>query len=162
MEKIKPRIRPSRPTDAKAIIELSLRSIRASYSSFLGEDAVETFIGSGAVEEFVSETIERGVVVTLGSDVAGYAVGNGNHIDQLVIDERFHRRGLGSILLAHLETQLFEEHDALQLESFRDNDQANAFYRQNGWQRTGEYRDRDYGVEMVVLRKEADRKPLEP
>ena len=157
MDKAELQIRRSSSTDANAVIELSLRSIRASYSRFLGEDAVENFIGSGAVEEFISQTIEQGVVVTLGSEIAGYAVGSGNHVDELVIDERFHRRGLGSLLLAHLEAQLFGEHDTLELESFRDNDTANAFYRRNGWQTTREYRDQEHGVEMVVLRKKADR-----
>ena len=72
---------------------------------------------------------------------------------QLVIDERFHRQGLGSILLARLEEHLFMEHDALELESFRENDRANAFYRTHGWRVTRTYRDEEYGAEMVTLRK---------
>ena len=155
MDKAELQIRPSRPTDANAVIELSLRSIRASYSRFLGEDAVETFIESGAVDEFVSETIDRALVVTIKDEVAGYGVATGHHIDQLIIDERFQRQGLGTLLLARLEEHLFKEHDALELESFRDNDQANAFYRKHGWQATSAYWDAEYGVEMVTLRKEA-------
>lgn len=65
-----------------------------------------------------------------------------------------HRQGLGSLLLAHLEKEMFKNHDALMLESFRDNDQANAFYRRRGWREAGAYRDEDYGVEMIRLRKE--------
>ena len=143
------------PTDVEALIELSLRTTRASYSSFLGEAAVEAFIGRGAVAGFVRESIDRALVVTIEDEVAGYAVGTGHHIDQLMIDERFHRQGLGTLLLARLEEHLDNEHDALELVSFRDNDQANAFYRKHGWQVTGAYRDEENGVEMVTMRKEA-------
>ena len=146
-------IRQAEPRDAEGLIELSLRTIRASYSSFLGDAAVEAFIGSGAVEEFVRNNAAGALVVTFDDDLAGYVVSTGNHIDELMIDERFHRRGLGSLLLAHLEGELFKTHDALVLESFRDNDQANAFYRKHDWQVAGAYRDKDYGVEMIRLRK---------
>ena len=155
MEKAKPQVRPSARPDAEAVVELSLRTTRASYSSFLGVDAVEAFIGSGAVESFIGKTIERGLVVTLGGEMVGYAVASGHHIDQLIIDEQYQRRGLGSLLLAHLESLLFEEYDALDLESFRGNDRANDFYQQMGWRKTGEYRDEEHGVEMVAMQKEA-------
>ena len=41
------------------------------------------------------------------------------------------------------------------LESFRDNAPANDFYRQKGYWKTREFRDAEYGVEMVAMRKEA-------
>ena len=65
-------------SDVDSLIELSLRTIRASYPSFLGEAAVEAFIGSGAAEGFVRETIDRALVVTFDDEVAGYAVATGN------------------------------------------------------------------------------------
>ena len=102
------RVRWAEPGDAEALIELSLRTIRASYSSFLGAAAVEAFIGSGAVEGFVRETIDRALLVTFEDTVAGYAVGTGPHIDELMIDERFHRKGLGTLLLARLEELLLK------------------------------------------------------
>ena len=148
-------IRRANPSDVEALIELSLRTIRARYSSFLGETAVEAFISSGAAERFVRETIDRALVVTIDGEVAGCAVGAGHHIDQLLIDERWHRQGLGTLLLARLEENLFKEHDALELDSCRDNDQANAFYRKHGWRETGAYRDEEHGAEMVTLRKGA-------
>ena len=149
-------VRWAEPGDVEPLIELSLRTIRASYPGFLGETAVEAFIGTGAVEGFVRETIGRALVVTIEDEVAGHAVGTGHHVDLLMIDERFHRRGLGTLLLARLEEHLFSEHDSLELESFRDNDQANGFYRKHGWQVTGAFRDEENGVDMVTMRKEVD------
>ncbi len=154
MGQVDTHIRRAEHRDVTGLIELSLRTIRASYTSFLGGPAVEAFIGSGAVESFVLDNISIAFVVTIDTELAGYTVTNGNHIEELMIDAPFHRRGLGSLLLAHLEGVLFENHDTLVLESFRDNEQANAFYHKHGWQFTGAYRDEDFGVEMIKLRKE--------
>ena len=118
MDEIKPDVRWAERSDVETVIEISLRTIRASYSSFLGETAVEAFIETGAVEEFVRSSIGRTLVVTLDGEVAGCAVGTGHHVDQLMVDERFHRRGLGSLLLARLEEHLFKESETLELESF--------------------------------------------
>jgi ribosomal protein S18 acetylase RimI-like enzyme len=154
-DELKPQIRASAAPDTDALNELLRRTIRASYSPFLGVEAVEAYIGSGAVETFTAETVERGSVVTLGDKIAGYGVETGNQVDLLVIDERFHRLGLGTAMLAHLERRLFENFDLLSLESFRDNDAANAFYLGKGWRKIREYREPDYGVEMVELQKDA-------
>lgn len=151
----KPQIRASATPDTDALNELLRRTIRTSYSGFLGSEAVEAYIGSGAVETFTTETVERGSVVTLGDDIAGYGVDTSNQVDLLVIDERFHRLGLGTRMLAHLERRLFEKFDLLTLESFRDNDAANAFYLSKGWRKVREYREQEYGVAMVEMRKDA-------
>ena len=105
-------VRWAQPSDVAALIELSLRTTRASYAGFLGETAVEAFIGTGAVDGFVRETIGRALVVTFEGEVAGYAVGTAHHVDLLMIDERLHRQGLGTLLLARLEEHLFRQHDA--------------------------------------------------
>ena len=149
------RIRRAEASDIEDLIALELRTIRESYASFLGKAAVEAFIGSGAVERFVRETGGQALVVTLDHEVVGYAVGTGDHIDQLMIDIRSHRRGLGTQLLAHLESELFKDQDALFLQTFRDNHQAIAFYQKHGWEVGDAYRDEAHGVDMVKLRKKA-------
>ena len=154
MDWIKPDVRWAEHSDVETLIEISLRTIRASYSSFLGETAVAAFIETGAVEEFVRSTIGRTLLVTLDGEVAGCAVGIGHHVDQLLVDERSHRRGLGSLLLARLEEHLFKESETLELESFRANDNANSFYQKRGWRITGAFRDEN-GVEMITMQKAA-------
>ena len=133
------RNRRAEASDIEDLIALELRTIRESYASFLGKAAVEAFIGSGAVERFVRETGGQALVVTLDHEVVGYAVGTGDHIDQLMIDVRSHRRGLGTQLLAHLESELFKDQDA----------------PKQGWEVGDAYRDEAHGVDMVKLRKEA-------
>ena len=143
------------PGDVEILIDLSLRTIRASYKSFLGEAAVEAFISSGAVAGFVRLTADSGLVETLDCQVVGHAVGADGHIDLMMVDVHHHHQGLGTQLLSHLEKELFRGPDALVLESFRDNDQANAFYRKHGWELTGAYRDQEHGLEMITMRKKA-------
>ncbi len=150
------RIRLAEADDIEDIIALELRTIRESYANFLGQTAVEGFIASGAVEKFVRENASRAQVVTLDDAVVGYVVATDNHIDQLMIDVRFHRQGLGSQLLLHLESELFKDHHALFLETPRDNQQAIAFYRNHSWAVVGAYRDEAHGVDMIKLRKDAE------
>ena len=141
--------------DVQGLIDLSLRTIRASYQDFLGESVVEDYIRSGEVEAFVRKNMAHALVVTHGDELAGYAVATDNHIEQLIIDERFHRRGIGSFLLEHLERELFKDHDELVLESFRDNDRANDFYLAHGWLVGGAFHEEVYGIAMITLRKKA-------
>jgi len=155
MDQSHARIRQAEADDIDDMIALELRTIRESYASFLGQAAVEEFIRSGAVEKFARENVSRAQVVTLDDTVAGYMVGTDNHIDQLIIDVHFHRQGLGSQLLARLESELFKDHDVLFLDTPRGNNQAIAFYQKHRWSVVGSYRDTAYGVDMIKFRKEA-------
>ncbi len=156
MKQAIPKFRQATLSDIYDLLELSLRTTRASYPAFLGEEAVEAFIASGALDSFVRSSIGQTLVITLDNQIAGLAVNRDNHIDQLMIDERYHRRGLGTQLLAHLEKMLFEQHYRLHLESFRDNDQANAFYQRHGWLKTAEFQDEDFGTEMIRMQKDTN------
>ena len=155
MGQARARIRQAEADDIEDIIALELRTIRESYASFLGQEAVEGFIRSGAVETFVRENAGRTQVATLDGTVVGCVVATDNHIDQLMIDVRFHRQGLGSQLLENLESELFKDYQALFLETFRDNHQAIAFYQKHSWTVVGGYSDENHGVDMIKLRKEA-------
>ena len=153
MQPINADIRSANEADIDQIVEMSVRTIRARYPAFLGPDAVEAFIDSGAVDEFVYGTIERASVAVIDEIVVGHAVGTDNHIDLLMVDERLHRQGLGTGLLRRIEDFLFARHEVLELESFRDNQQANTFYRNHGWEVVDSFRDEEYGVERLKMQK---------
>ncbi len=46
------RIRNAREGDREAVVSISIRTIRASYTSFLGEEAVERWLAECNVEAF--------------------------------------------------------------------------------------------------------------
>ena len=146
-------VRKALASDVGALVNLSRRTINASYRAFLGDVAVDAFLGSGAADRYVEENIGQCPVILLDRAVAGYAVCRDNVIDVMMIDQAVHRQGLGTRLLGHVETMLFRIYSELVLESFADNRIANTFYRMRGWTVVGERFDRASGVIKVVFRK---------
>ncbi len=127
------RIRPAVPADLPALVALSHRTISASYRSVLGDASVDGYLASGEVERFVEFNLPHCQALVADGEVAGYAVAHGPRIELMMVDERRHRRGLGTRLLRFMEQRLFDEHEELTVESFSDNEQATRFYRKNGW-----------------------------
>jgi ribosomal protein S18 acetylase RimI-like enzyme len=148
-------IRQASPADVATLIALSRRTIRASYTPFLGQEAVNVFIGSGAADQYVADHVEHSTIIVADGAIVGYAVCKGRGIDLMMIDQRLHRRGFGTRLLRHCEGALFAHYDALTLESFADNHPANTFYRKHGWEQVDRYCDRESGVNKLVFRKTA-------
>jgi GNAT superfamily N-acetyltransferase len=146
-------IRPAESGDIDSLVALSKRTIRARYISFLGEKPVEDYLASGAVENYFQESLPRCFVVEEMGAVAGVAAYKDLAVDLMMVDAERQGRGLGTRLLAHLETLLFSKSDELTLESFAENEQANAFYRKRGWVVIENYKDKETGIPMVRLRK---------
>ena len=146
-------IRAAQRSDIDPLIDLSRRTIRASYASFLGKDGVEAFIGSGAADDYVRDHISSCLVILKGDQVVGYCVAKGALIDLMMIDHDKQRQGLGSTLLHHAEEVLFKEHSELSLESFEPNEVAKAFYRRHGWREVRRYHDDASGVAKIEFRK---------
>jgi hypothetical protein len=61
-------------SDIGALIDLSRRTISASYRSILGDEVVDVFLGSGASDRYVQENLDRCSVIVRDGQVAGYAV----------------------------------------------------------------------------------------
>jgi ribosomal protein S18 acetylase RimI-like enzyme len=146
-------VRTALASDMDALIALSRRTISASYRLFLGDEAVDAFLGSGAVDRYVADNIGRCSVLVRDREIVGYSVCQDNVIDLMMIDHAVHRQGLGSALLRQIEQTLLQKYDELRLESFENNEKANAFYRKNGWRELRRYLDRDLGVNKVVFQK---------
>ncbi len=149
-------IRQAAAADIAPLVDLTLRTIRASYRPFLGDAAVERYIASGEVRQFLTDHIEQTTVSLVAEQHVGYAISCGNSIEQMMVDVGHHRFGLGSALLAHVERGLFADHATLTLESFLANEQANNFYRKHGWREVGQRFDEEYGITMLTFEKTAD------
>jgi ribosomal protein S18 acetylase RimI-like enzyme len=146
-------VRKALASDVGALVNLSRRTINASYRTFLGDVAVDAFLGSGAADRYVEENIGQCSVILRDGAVAGYAVCCDNVLDLMMIDCAAHRQGLGTRLITHVETMLFSIYSELVLESFADNQIANTFYRMRGWIEVGERFDTASGVSKIVFRK---------
>ena len=76
----------------------------------------------------------------------------------MMIDVRLHRNGIGSLLLAHTESQLFARgHKTIRLETFEGNHQAISFYEKNGWVVTSKSKDEECGFVRVYFEKQVRR-----
>jgi ribosomal protein S18 acetylase RimI-like enzyme len=152
-------IRTASAADLEALIALTHRTINASYRPFLGDEPVDAFLGSGAADRYIAQNLGRCLVLLRNGAIVGYSVCRDHIIDLMMIDHAVHRQGLGTELLRHVEQTLLQSHEALQLESFEDNENANAFYRKNGWREVSRHLDDDLGVRKIMFRKTADRAP---
>ncbi len=146
-------IRPAEIADLDALVSLSKRTIRARYTSFLGAKVVQDYLASGAVENFFKESLPRCFVVEEDGGVAGVGVYKGVMVDLMMIDAERQGRGLGTRLLEHLETLLFEKSAELTLERFEHNEQANTFYRNRGWLAIDNHHDKETGIPMIRMVK---------
>ncbi len=146
-------VRKAQASDLPVLMDLSRRTISASYRSILGDEAVDAFLGSGAADRYVADNIAASWVIQRDGNVLGYAVCRDNLIDLMLIDHTAHRQGLGTTLLAHVESMLFQTHGELRLESFEANHPANAFYRKHGWLEAGRHFDDSSRVCKLVFRK---------
>lgn len=131
---------------------IAARTIDRSYRSFVDDDAVDWFI-SGPSDAYLSGNLANATVATLADEVVGFAVCKESLIDLIMVDHDAHRRGIGSALLAHCESEMFRRYDAITLESFEGNGGANRFYRRNGWSRVGAVPDIMSGARKWILRK---------
>lgn len=147
------RIRRAAPADVDALIALSRRTIRASYTSFLGEEGVAAFIDSGACDQYIRDHVGTSTVICLDGDVVGYSVCEDGRVDLMMIDHAAHRQGHGAALLAHMETTLFRTHDEITVKSFEGNANANAFYVKSGWSEARRFADEKDGIRYVEFRK---------
>ncbi len=146
-------IRKATKSDIEVLKDLSKKTINANYRPFLGDEPVAAFVDSGAVDQYVDENIESCSVILSEGNVAGYAVTKDNLIDLMMIDDDFHRHGLGTKLLEYCEEMLFKNYDELILESFEENHKANDFYKKNGWTETKRRFDKSSGVNKVIFCK---------
>ncbi len=150
-------IRKAREGDRDALVSISVRTIRASYISFLGVEAVERWLASGNVEAYFDQHLPRCRVLEESGEIVGFCVVRGALIDLMMIDCEHHREGFGRALLDHVESDVFKVYPVLRLVSFVDNQPANAFYAAQGWTPGEPFEDSETGIAMIPLTKRRPR-----
>lgn len=141
------------PDDALPLQDLSKRVIMTNYAPFLGEDTVAAYVESGAVEREIADGLGATTVMLVDGALTGFAVVKADVLHLVMIAPEFQRRGYGSRLLAHIEQQMFAEYPCITLQSFKNNDPANAFYRKNGWDELGGRKHEELDVQTVLFAK---------
>ena len=148
-------IRRAVSDDISVLTDISVRTIAAEYCSFLGKAAVDAYLKSGMVEQYVEGCVADCIVITGDKQPVGFCVCKQQLIDLMMIDQVYHRMGLGTKLLQHCERVLFARYGEIRLESFAGNDKANRFYRKNGWHESEVLFDPASGSEKIIFYKKA-------
>ena len=148
-------IRSATQEDLEALQSIARRTIAIAYGPILGEEKVDAFVLGGEADRYLEESLPECTVILADGQLAGMAVCKVNQIDLMMIDYDRHRQGLGTQLLQFCERRLFQRFDEIRLESFEPNEQANSFYRKNGWTEGESKPDRESGVNKIQFTKYA-------
>ncbi len=79
-------IRNAQKGDRDALVSISIRTIRASYISFLGVEAVEGWLAGGTVEAYFDQHRPDCRVLEESGESVGFCVVRGALIDLMMID----------------------------------------------------------------------------
>ncbi|RDY25138.1 GNAT family N-acetyltransferase [Romboutsia weinsteinii] len=147
------KIRKARSNDLLDMQKISREVIKENYTCFMGEAAVNEFINSGMADGYIAEMIKCTTLILLDDKIAGMCACKENLIDLLMVDNKFHRQGVGTKLINHVTKNLFEKYDEIRLESFEENKKANLFYDKNDWECVEIRFDEVFGINKCYYRK---------
>jgi len=120
-------IREARPADASALVDVWLRSVRATHS-FLAEDDIQFFLP--LVREMLSSSqLELWVLASDANTLIGFMGLSGNSLEAMFLDPDHLRAGHGRRLVAHAR----ELKGALTVDVNEQNPAARRFYEACGF-----------------------------
>lgn len=149
---MKQQVRKATRKDLSAIQSIVRHTIDMNYRVFLGDKKVNMFI-SGPSDDYLTGRLEDMYVLTVNDAVKGLSVIKGNMIDLMMMRHEDHRKGWGSKLILAMEELLFEKHDEIRVESFKNNHKTNQFYLKNGWKNVGAEFDEAAGENIYIFIK---------
>ena len=149
-------IRKAILNDLRVIQEIARGTIDKSYRSFLGDELIDWFLSSGESDRELEYQLANCDVLLIDNSIAAFAIYFDDLIHLMMVDVYLHRNGLGSKLLAHTETQLFNSgNPVIRVETFEGNQQAVNFFKKNGWSIVRTEEDKESGFVRICFEKHA-------
>jgi putative acetyltransferase len=133
MPAARPILRPARVADVAALATLAHRAYAAAFDHILTAAELAERPESYFAKRFAL-TLGKVTVLEADGRLAGFAMLSDRHIDMLFLDPDLTGRGLGRLLLSHLEAL-----GAGTLECFAANANARRFYEHLGWRLESAY-----------------------
>lgn len=150
------KIRKATHQDLRVIQEIAKGTIDKSYRSFLGDELVDWFLSSGESDKELEIQLVNCDVLTVDASIAAFTIYFDDLIHLMMVDAYLHRNGLGSKLLAHTETKLFDSgNTVIRVETFAGNQQAMNFFKKNDWLVVRTEEDKENGFVRVYFEKHA-------
>ena len=148
-----PTIRPVRPDEQEALVDIWLRAVRATHD-FLTEEDIQGLLAL-VRDPALLEAVELWVVEDGSGAPAGWMGLSGAKVEALFVAPEHHRRGLGRALLAHAAAQ----HPELTVDVNEQNPGARRFYEALGFEVEGRSELDDHGLPFPLLHL---RRPAQP
>ncbi len=141
--------------DEALLTLLAQKTISACYRRFLGIDKVVELMESGAINEYIVANLGKRYcpIQLVENEAVGFAVCQENIIDMLIVDYRYHQRGLGKQLLAHCEAHMFKDHAELGAQCFDQDEAANKLFSKRGWKKTLAHYDKKLDARTILYQK---------
>lgn len=141
--------------DEALLTLLAQKTISACYRRFLGIDKIVELMESGAINQYVAANLEKQYcpIQFVEKEPVGFAVCQANVIDVLIVDYRYHQRGLGKQLLAHCEARMFKDHAELGARCFERDEAANKLFVKHGWKETLTHHDKHLDARVILYQK---------
>lgn len=140
--------------DVPKLIKLCKETIVEVYGKILPWDKLVPWVEGDLVGVLVSKQWQKMIVAEKAGEVVGVTTRSDDKIDLLWVHPAYHRRGIGSVLLGIVETELKKSgYKLARLECFSDNDRAMGFYRAKGWKPLCEEMDEEAGALKMVMTK---------
>ena len=158
-------IRAGSPEDAHKIQQVARKTWHAAYDTVLGVQSVDETVDSWYdTERLITDDIEPPerllFVATTEGTVIGFAEAVPDstdealaHLYRIYVTPEYWGRGIGSTLLAHIETHLNERgFDRLELSVIAENEVGVSFYEKHGFHRIATTYNDQWGVEEYEYR----------
>ncbi len=136
-------IRKAERADFEMLYTIFRRTIIDSFSSILQPEALQSWIAKNSTEQYFSDHIENCRTIETQGVLAGFCITRDKTIDLLLVDSRHQRKGLGRMLLAYVERELFRLDPEITVDSFIANQKAEAFFLATGWRAGEEFEDKE-------------------
>ena len=145
-------LRPYRASDRDPLVKLLEDSYRSTWAPHVSAEAWERWSQEQRPLNYVDAMGEEFVVADLSGEVAAMVHWRADFIHALHVRSQFHRRGIGSLLLAHAEQEIaMAGHGFARLETDSFNAASRAFYAANGYSESGSRPADEWGGEFTTL-----------
>lgn len=148
MDNISIEYRKATIEDAQNVYDIVLSTKSAIYPHFYTQ-AVVNFFGRLHSLENIEKDIKEGRIdiLCVNGTMVGTGSRTGNHITRVYVLPEYERNGYGSVIMDHLENDIFSEYDTCMLDASLP---AALFYEHRGYT-TVEHRTHDIGNGEVMI-----------